>query len=438
MRRVLLASALVLFAGTGLIFAQSNDSSVRAPSQLPAQPVPIAVPYQEPPRPVENLPAPIPLPPPPGPPPQLPLMPLTDGGLDGFATRFWVSADYLLWWIKDNRLPALVTTGSLNDAVPGALGQSGTQVLFGGDVNNPIRSGGRFRAGYWFTPDQTIGMDGSFFFLGGQNVGFGAASDGLPILTRPFLNVNTNKEDAFLVASPGSEAGSVTAAMSSFLWGAEANLRGMLFRGPSYQVSLLGGFRFLDLNESLCIRQMDTLIPQSFSDPIVGTMSVDHFHTSNQFYGGQIGTDFMWSRGRFFVDVLSKVALGASVERANIRGWSSFANSNGQSGSIGVSDLALPSNIGRSGQNTFAVVPEFGLNLGYAVTRHVRLTVGYSFLYWSSVFRPGDQIDRAINTTEFPALVNNGTPSGPPRPNFTFKDSDFWAQGVNFGLEVRY
>ncbi len=269
-------------------------------------------------------------------------------------------------------------------------------------------------------------MDGSFFFLTGQNAHFGAASNGSPVLARPFLNANSNQEDAFLVAYPGQQTGSVTASMSSFLWGAELNARSMLFRGPSYQMSLLGGFRFLDLHESLRMNETDTLLPQAASDPTVWTTVDDRFHTSNQFYGGQIGTDFKSARGRFFVDVLGKVALGASVERASIHGSSSFSNSDGQSGSIGVGQIALPSNLGWYSKDQFAVVPEFGINVGYALTRHIRLTAGYTFLYWSHVFRPGDQIDPVVNTTEFPALVGQGTMSGPARPNFTFKDSDFW------------
>jgi hypothetical protein len=212
----------------------------------------------------------------------------------------------------------------------------------------------------------------------------------------------------------------------------------MLFRGASYQVSLLGGFRFLDLHEALGMKEMDTILPQSAGGDFVSVTTADHFRTSNQFYGGQIGTDVMWCRGRFFVDVLAKVALGTSVQRAGIDGWTSFATTAGQSGTIGAGQLALPSNIGDYGKNQFAVVPEFGLNLGYAVTQHIRLTFGYTFLFWSRVFRPGDQIDRVINTSEFPALVGAGTLKGPPRPDFTFKSSDFWAQGLNFGLEFRY
>src|SRR5205814_810605 len=46
--------------------------------------------------------------------------------------RAWVDAEYLLWWTKGAPLSTpLVTTGSLTDIPPGALGQPGTRVLFG-------------------------------------------------------------------------------------------------------------------------------------------------------------------------------------------------------------------------------------------------------------------------------------------------------------------
>jgi hypothetical protein len=178
-------------------------------------------------------------------------------------------------------------------------------------------------------------------------------------------------------------------------------------------------------------------LPQSVSDPFTSVITGDRFHTSNQFYGGQIGTDVMWCCGRFFVNVLTKVGLGTSVEQADINGWTTWSNSNGQSGRLGVGELALPSNLGQYSKNQFAVVPEFGLNLGYAVTQHIRLTFGYTFLYWSRVLRVGDQVDRVINPTEFTAL-SGGSMTGPPRPSFAFNTSDFWAQGINFGLEFRY
>src|SRR3954462_1458789 len=50
---------------------------------------------------------------------------------------FWVRAEYLLWWSKNGPLhEPLVTLGSSNDAIPGALGQPDTQVIFGNSAIN--------------------------------------------------------------------------------------------------------------------------------------------------------------------------------------------------------------------------------------------------------------------------------------------------------------
>jgi hypothetical protein len=459
MRRILLAFVVIWLAGSSLLFAQASGSSEPsdAPETLPAHPIPTIGETPVPPQqraggaPVPSqgnsgetlLPAPAPFAPPPGPQPLAPTAAppppvLADPALDSFATRFWIGADYLLWWTKGDRLPVLVTSGSPTDVVPGALGQPGTQDLFGGDYNSRLRSGVRVRGGYWFTPDQTFGMDATFFFLSGQSAHIDDSSNGIPVLARPFYNVNTGHEDAFIVAYPSHQAGDIIGALSTRLWGADTNLRAMLFRGASYQVNLLGGFRFLDLHDSLGLREDNTFYPQTLSQPFIWSTSVDNFSTSNQFYGGQLGTDVMWSRGRFFVDVLAKVAMGVSVERAYIRGGAAYNTSQGQSGFFNVGELALPSNIGSYGQDRFAVVPEFGINFGYALTRHIRLTFGYTFLYWSNLFRAGDQVDRGLNPSELAALVGRGSLTGPARPNFTFQSTDFWAQGLNFGLQFRY
>ncbi|MHB1426646.1 MAG: BBP7 family outer membrane beta-barrel protein [Gemmataceae bacterium] len=445
MKHVLLASVVIGLAASSRTFAEDSEpveplpspavspsgqgvggdgEAAPPPKMLPPQPAVLE----------EAPPGPPPLAPTAAPPPPV----YADAALDGFATRYWIGVDYLLWWTKGDRLPALVTSGSPTDAVPGALGQPGTQDLFGGDYVSRARSGIRLRGGYWFTPDQTFGIDAAFFFLGGQSAGFNDSSNGIPVLARPFFNVNTGHEDAFLVAYPGLQAGNITGDLSTRLCGADIDLRGMLFRGASYQVNLLGGFRFLDLHDSLALQENDTIFPQTIAAPEIWTTTGDRFSTSNQFYGGQVGADLMWSRGRFFIDVLGKMALGMSVENAGINGWAAFNTSQGQSGLIGAGQLALPSNIGRYGQDRFAVVPEAGVNFGYALTRHIRLTFGYTLLYWSNVFRAGDQIDRGLNPTELAALIGRGPLVGPARPNFTFQSTDFWAQGLNFGLQFRY
>jgi hypothetical protein len=82
----------------------------------------------------------------------------------------------------------------------------------------------------------------------------------------------------------------------------------------------------------------------------------------------------------------------------------------------------------------FAVAPEATISVGYQICENVRAYVGYNFLYISDVARPANQIDRAVNTSFLPPP----SPTLPVRPAFVFKGTDFWAQGINFGLEFRY
>jgi hypothetical protein len=89
-------------------------------------------------------------------------------------------------------------------------------------------------------------------------------------------------------------------------------------------------------------------------------------------------------------------------------------------------------NIGHFARDRFSVLPEAGVNVGYQFTERLRGFVGYDFMYLSRVARPGDQIT-PINSSQIPP-----NPPGPGPVRVNIKDSDFWAQGVNFGLEFRY
>ena len=89
-------------------------------------------------------------------------------------------------------------------------------------------------------------------------------------------------------------------------------------------------------------------------------------------------------------------------------------------------------------------MPEITLNLAFKITERTRVFVGYDFLFLSDVARPGDLIDRNINTTRTPVGTALGaagvdpTPPGAAGPNFAFRNTNFWAQGIQFGLEFRW
>ena len=93
--------------------------------------------------------------------------------------------------------------------------------------------------------------------------------------------------------------------------------------------------------------------------------------------------------------------------------------------------LALSSNIARTSENDFAVLPEFGANLTFELNDSLQLRAGYTILALNNVARTGNQIDRNINTN----LIPGGSGAGPAVPSHTRHElSDFWAQGLNFGI----
>ena len=79
-------------------------------------------------------------------------------------------------------------------------------------------------------------------------------------------------------------------------------------------------------------------------------------------------------------------------------------------------------------------MPEIGFTLGYDLTPRLKATAGYTLLYWSNVARPGDQIDLNVDSRQFPPPHDgDGT-----KPEFALHTSDFWAQGLNLGLDYRF
>jgi hypothetical protein len=367
--------------------------------------------------------------------------------------RLWMSADYLLWFLKSQPAPGpLVTRGSAADPVPGALGQPNTVVLFGNqNINENPYSGMRFGAGYWFGQERRIGIEGSFFLLEKQTQFFSAASGpaGTPVIARPLTFAPAGVQGSEASSFPGELAGGTAVAASSRLLGWETNVAYRVARQGNFTWDVLAGFRSLDLNESLVMHDhLTPILPDGFLtflgvangvNPPSTMSDFDSFHTSNKFYGGQIGSRFDWRSGRFHANVLTKLALGTTQELVTISGSTSVFTPGAATVTALGGILAQPTNIGTYFRNEFGVVPEVGLNFGYQVTPHIEVLVGYSFLYWNSVVRPGNTIDHTVNASQIPS-DQSFTPGAavPPRPGFGFNSSDFWAQGINFGLAFRY
>jgi hypothetical protein len=347
---------------------------------------------------------------------------------------FSLGVEALVWWFKDSPAPTpLVTDGLLN--------QPGTSVLLGGrhlDTNpNP---GFRVSAGYSLTEQWEL--EANFFYVPSRSTGRSVSSSGEPgtkSLRIPFFDVTLPGESATGLSSAGLFSGSAKEELHNRLLGAELNgILNLCMMGP-LRVDLLGGFRYLRLHETYKFSTNSPVIPPRPPDVF---LTKDEFDAKNNFYGAQIGARGRADWGSWFVTGALKVAIGAVMQSVDIDGrleTNDFTN-------LGVVQtfpggyFAQPTNMGDHTRSLFAVVPEAAITVGYQITPSVSVFAGYTFLYVSNVVRAAQQVNRNINPTASPSFTGTlPVPRvGPAEPSFKFRDSDFWAQGLNVGLAFRF
>lgn len=360
------------------------------------------------------------------PPPPEPVVNLSSQPAAADVSRIWVRAEYLSYWVKNTPVPVSIVTGDINNP---------TQELLNSERSLGMLSGFRFGFGAWLDSSHSLGLETNIFALERQTRRFFASSDdmGNPILAFPFTNQTPGAVGDMLmpITSPGQFAGNIVVSSTLQLWGAETNGVISLARRGEFEFIGILGFRYLDLRENLHISTLsadvtDTVLLQS-----------DHFNTRSQFFGGQIGGRLDWQGERFGFDLTGKLALGSTHQSVDIQG---FSAQNGPAGATGVFPggfFTQPSNIGRFSVNQFTVIPSVELKLYAQLTSHVRAFIGYDFMYWNQVVRPGSQIDRNINLTQS-AIYGNGVLTGPASPTPLFNRTDFWAQDITFGLQFRF
>jgi hypothetical protein len=275
-------------------------------------------------------------------------------------------------------------------------------------------------------------MDGSLFVLGNPGASFGAndrSGNGTFVINEPVSGLTSTQ-----VSAPGVGTGNAFVNVNSQFWGLETNLMLNVLRGGGWTVNLIGGFRYLQLDEWMSITGNstifnDTTFMDGFGNPLVtapagsGVTTIDQFNTHNQFYGGQIGARFRYNMGRWSIDGSGSLAIGATHESVDINGTTIVYPVNGTPVPLTGGNYATLQ-IGRYSQDRFAVAPEARLNLGYQFTPWLRGTIGYDFLFLSSVLRPGNQIDNVYD--------------GVSHPMVPMKTSTYWSQGLNVGLQFNW
>jgi hypothetical protein len=365
----------------------------------------------------------------------------------------WFSADYLLWSQKGMFLPPLVTRGATRQTNP-ALG-----TIVYGDSDDYLEgslNGLRLNFGFWLDRCHEWSIAADYFGWDQISENASFRSNNVNSFGRPFFDVTAGGvRRANLIDFNGEINGTPIAVSGSFDIEATSELHSggfqfrrffaansgcgdtVFYRLPAAYRSRtdLGiGYRYTQLDESLTmVSNTRTTVPV----PAAGTLlTTDEFTTQTQFNGFDFGIFYTRQRGLWNLDLRGKFGLGVNRQTVLIDGSTTRDLDNiatdpeTRPGGL----LALSTNMGDRSRDRFSVLPEFGVDLGYQLTPRLRAKVGYTFMYWSNVVRPGDQIDLDIDAR----LVPFGPGSTSTRPAFQFNETDYWAQGVSFGGEFRW
>lgn len=370
------------------------------------------------------------------------------------APKFWTNFDYLLWFAQaqPTSFPFVTSGPPAAGGIPGSVGT--TTLHSNSDLGYNLINGFRITTG-WFRDDaRRYGWYGSGFLLEQKANVFFAQSDasGQGLLARPFIDATTGGPNALYASFPTFVSGNILIYSSNQTWGAEGGPIVNLFRsspddgGCLWDVNLMTAFRFLQIREMVRMQQ--------FSSPILGSTLPfdgklygppvqievnDEFNTTNRFYGGQLGLQSTLRYNRVSFGMTGKVAIGVMNQVVDVNGFSILRQPSSIGQSVAQGGLfANSTNIGRYNNDEFTVIPELNANLGYNWCSWLSTTIGYSFMYVNRVARPGDQFGATVNPAVVPVSPTYGLGGAVATPNPILTQSDFWLQGVSFGLNIRY
>jgi hypothetical protein len=322
------------------------------------------------------------------------------------------------------------------------VGLNGLQTDLGGqDISLGTSGGVKLTASYPLSA--TTAIEGNVFALPYRTTSSSVSSSGRPgsvNLIVPFFNAQTNQQDGTEISYAPVYAGSAQEAYKVGMLGGEVNGAWAMPAAAPWTVDVLGGLRYLRLRETYTLTTSSPYIPPYVPAGVWET--TDRFQATNDFYGLQAGLRARYDDGAFFGTGTAKLALGAMNQKVDISGslmtdeFTNYTTVQSYPGGY----FALPSNIGSYSHTAFSVVPELALAVGYRFNPAASIYLGYSLLYATNVVRPGNQIDRTVNTSQSVAHTENAAPvlQGPASPSFTSNASDFWAQGISIGVSYRF
>ncbi len=364
-----------------------------------------------------------------------------------FTSRAFVGFEFLQWWDRSRSIPPLVTTDAsttpINNGAPNfvpialtnpAAGISpDSRLLFGGqDIGGKVQSGGRLTAGLWLDDEHSRALGVKAYGNEGFSLKQNFSSDGTQPLGLSFFNTDPLNvgfgEDALIIAHDNfglNRNGSVDITSQNEFIGGEVFYRSLLDSGCNYRLDALFGYQYARVNDDLLMRS--TINDVNSGD--VFTFN-DLFDVSNSYNAGFLGAQTEFYKNNFTLSMLGKISLGNMRQKATIAG-SNTANGIETDGGL----YAQPfTNIGEHSRDITVWSPEANFKLAYAVTHDLSFSIGYTFIYWNKMALAGDQLDRNVNATQ----LSGGGLIGPGDPTFNFRDTDYWLQTIDFGVNWRY
>lgn len=363
------------------------------------------------------------------------------GDPDPLIPRFWFRGEYILYFAAPAEFAfPLATTGTV--ASQGVLGHPDTRILLQGAADYGTFNGFQYTMGSWINPAETIGTEGSAFFLEQRARSFRYISDGTIPIFRPFINAVAMTPASSPVALPGIVRGSFVVETRLKLASSDSSLLFNLHRDDQRSINFLLGYRYVQLREELKLTENKTALAAgalSFQGLPLGigdtVLVQDRFENVTRLFLAQIGARGDYTLECITLQWIAKFGMGWSHARLYADGRSQVTLPLGPAVPGGL--LAQPTYIERSSNDTLSVAPELELRVGYQLTPRFHAYAGYNVLYLSSIARPGRQMDLAVNTSQAPT-IGGGVLVGPRRPLVPDNATDFTVHGLSFGFQFKY
>jgi hypothetical protein len=372
----------------------------------------------------------------------------------GAPGRFWFRGEYLHWWTSGAHLPPLVSTLTDSGSVPETL--FGDQTVYNGN-----HDGYRVDFGMWLDCSHCWGLEADYFDVSGKPCNYDSGPvDGYDASGNPYPVVRLAYDPATYTTSglaldavgyPGYCNGRITVETSNYFQSAGVTLRRQL-RGydwssgsgdvnwkdacvRTFRLDAIGGYRFARLidtvneeDDSFVFANNPSNNPNNY---LYAYNYANDYRSVNNFNGGELGLNAVYTFGRWSLDVVGKAAIGVNNQYVSLNNLATVDVNNQAGGGRPLVDVVQ--SFQEFTRNRFSAIPELMVTGGYQLTDHLKVTVGYDLLYWTAVVRAADQI-AADPVTGYPY----GTTAGSFATGFSWNESHYFAEGLRLGAELRY